>query len=501
MKKMNKTAIIFDEPELEFRYGQKVKDPHDGLSLFGPFDADDKSSNPGTISYVIIGTRHDIETFKTWAKLMNQACTDAPRNNNRLWPVFPGYEAAFGIPWPDKAVAEYEIDDKKLSDAANYREQHERAYKVVDLYLEQIKIAKKRDEKISLAICIATDEVWLNCRPKSHVAHPVGEKMSRGRLVHRKTGQFELFTPFNPDQYSLSPDFRRQLKARAMEYELPVQIIRESTLRPNDSYERGERILTPLSDRMWNLSTALYYKAGGKPWRLVTAREGVCYIGLAFRLTGKGNTACCAAQMFLNTGDGIVFLGEYGPWYSADTNQFHLTPDAANNLLKGVLDTYRSQGGKELTEIFLHSRSTISAKEFEGYKKACPKGVKVVGVKVRPLRYGAQLFRMGNMPIIRGTFWELNEKNGLLWGSGFKPRLATYNGSEVPTPLHIEIEHGEASIERVAQDIFGLTKLNYNACRLGDSQPVTVGFSDAVGEILIANPTVKSRKPNFKYYI
>ena len=68
-------------------------------------------------------------------------------------------------------------------------------------------------------------------------------------------------------------------------------------------------------------------------------------------------------------------------------------------------------------------------------------------------------------------------------------------------PLRIEIQHGEASIEQVARDILGLTKLNYNACPLGDAQPVTVGFSDAVGEILISNPTVTCRRPNFKFYI
>jgi hypothetical protein len=43
--------------------------------------------------------------------------------------------------------------------------------------------------------------------------------------------------------------------------------------------------------------------------------------------------------------------------------------------------------------------------------------------------------------------------------------------------------------------------INYNACKLGDSEPVTIGFSDAVGEILVTNLTVASRKPNFKYYI
>jgi hypothetical protein len=47
----------------------------------------------------------------------------------------------------------------------------------------------------------------------------------------------------------------------------------------------------------------------------------------------------------------------------------------------------------------------------------------------------------------------------------------------------------------------GLTKLNYNACRLGEAEPVTVGFSDAVGEILVSNPNVKARSLKFKFYI
>lgn len=92
-------------------------------------------------------------------------------------------------------------------------------------------------------------------------------------------------------------------------------------------------------------------------------------------------------------------------------------------------------------------------------------------------------------------------RSAYLWASGFKPSLLTYDGWEVPTPLRIDIEHAEADIEQVALDIFGLTKLNYNTCKLGDALPVTVGFSDAVGEILIANPTVKATSPSFKYYI
>lgn len=495
---MNDSIILFNEPELEFRYGQRMQDPHDGLALFGPYDAD-QSSKPGKSTYIVIGNKVGIGKFHSWSKIMNTPTVG--NQNSRLWPSFPGYEAVFLSEWPIDPAYSYEIDKDGLSEASFRREASERAFRVVDYYLNEIKKAAKLDEKISVAICVVPDEVWLNCRPESTVSNPTGEMISSMIRSSRKMGQMEMFGKFDPDQYHLSTDFRRQLKARAMEFGIPLQIIRESTLHPNDDIPRGQRHLTPLSDRMWNLSTALYYKSGGKPWRLVTAREGVCYIGIAFRKTGNGNTACCAAQMFLNTGDGVVFLGEYGPWYSEKNNQFHLSRSAAHNLLEGILKTYRELGGKELTEIFLHSRSNISSQEFEGYQSACPPNVKLVGVRVQPEVKGLRLYRPGDMPTIRGSFWRLNDSSGLLWGNGFKPRLGTYDGWEIPVPLKIDIQYGSAPIERVAQDILGLTKLNYNSCRLGEGEPVTVGFSDAVGEILISNPTVSHIKPQFKFYI
>jgi len=415
--------------------------------------------------------------------------------------TYPGFEAAFCSKWPESPAWSWSIDRETLLEASRKKDSHERAYAVVEMYLDGLRKAKKLDD-VRVAVCVIPEDVWLNCRPRSRVTNPSDSGISKDLREDRKRGQRELFEEFNPDQYYLSPDFRRQLKARAMEFDIPIQIIRESTLRLSSDTPFGERGLTLLSDRSWNLGTALYYKCGGKPWRLSTAREGVCYIGLAFRrVPEESNTACCAAQMFLNTGDGIVFLGEFGPWYSSKTKRFHLNKGAAKDLLAGVLKTYDDLEGKPLTEVFLHSRSTIDPDEFSGYQAACPEGVKVVGVRVRVDRFGPRLYRTGQMPVLRGTFLRINDRSGYLFGAGFKPRLATYDGWETPVPLRIDIEHGDASIEQVAQDILGLTKLNYNACRLGDAQPVTVGFSNAVGEILISNPTVKNRRPNFKFYI
>jgi len=96
---------------------------------------------------------------------------------------------------------------------------------------------------------------------------------------------------------------------------------------------------------------------------------------------------------------------------------------------------------------------------------------------------------------------KVGDRAAFLWGSGFKPLLGTHDGWEVPLPLRVDIQHGKADVNQICGDILGLTKLNYNACRLGESEPVTVGFSDAVGEILVSNPKVARRLPQLKYYI
>jgi hypothetical protein len=205
--------------------------------------------------------------------------------------------------------------------------------------------------------------------------------------------------------------------------------------------------------------------------------------------------------MFLDTGDGVVFRGQYGPWYSPEKNEYHLNRESARTLLRGVLDTYHEQGGKQLKEIFLHSRSSISLEEFEGYSEACPKDVAMVGIRVQSARDEMRLYRRGKWPVLRGTVWQLNDRAAYLWGSGFKPTVLSYDGWEVPVPLRIDIQYGTGDLGQICEDILGLTKLNYNACKLGASQPVTILFSDDVGEILVSNPTIKTRRPNFKYYI
>ena len=137
---------------------------------------------------------------------------------------------------------------------------------MANLYLRPVeKQVPLLDAKPAVAVCVVPDEVYLNCRPKSYVADPSDELKTAGErkdlksaIDDRRRGQsrmgfLESSEPL--EQYGLSPDFRRQLKARIMPFDIPVQIVRESTLDVTDQVRNGEKGTNPLSDRLWNLGT------------------------------------------------------------------------------------------------------------------------------------------------------------------------------------------------------------------------------------------------------
>jgi hypothetical protein len=95
----------------------------------------------------------------------------------------------------------------------------------------------------------------------------------------------------------------------------------------------------------------------------------------------------------------------------------------------------------------------------------------------------------------------VDRRNAFLWTSGYVPKLQTYPGREVPTPLKVRVVFGDVAIEQVLEDILALTKLNFNTCIYGDGVPVTLRFADDVGEILTAIPGVTSKPLSFRHYV
>ena len=122
--------------------------------------------------------------------------------------------------------------------------------------------------------------------------------------------------------------------------------------------------------------------------QLANVRSGVCYVGLVYKRQPKADDsrhACCAAQMFLSDGEGVVFRGALGPWYQPDSKQFHLDRSAAQQLASTVLGEYRLRHPDDPNpaELFIHAKSSFSDDEWGGFVDACQgKGTNVVGVQI-----------------------------------------------------------------------------------------------------------------------
>ena len=211
--------------------------------------------------------------------------------------------------------------------------------------------------------------------------------------------------------------------------------------------------------------------------------------------------ACCAAQMFLSDGDGVVFRGALGPWYSSKTKQYHLDRSSARDLIGMVAEEYRRLHGGPPAELFIHARSAFAEAEWNGFEDGCPTSTRLVGVQIRDARDDLKLFRAGKYPVIRGTAALLTERNAFLWTAGYVPRLDTYMGPETPNPIQVKVQKGHCDLETVLHDVLGLTKINFNSCLFNDRLPVTIRFADSVGDVLVSAPIEGEPRLPFKFYI
>lgn len=501
--------IQLKEPRLLFRYNQKLEDPRDGLTLFGPID---DAQTPYGILSGVVGTPDGIRKFRKFVKQMQ-----SPQFNTKTVerPFFPGFQAVFGIEWSEQRITEIELNTHEIHKHIYNKESHKRVYETVNYFTDKIlKELKEENANMNVWFIIVPDEVYALCRPNSVVEKEFAittNNPTRGRAKKFLTAP-SLFEEDNlsAEPFKYDANFHHQIKARLLEHKIPTQIIRESTLAPEeflDKYKQPIRDLAALKGHIaWSISTAVFYKAGGKPWKLADIRSDVCYVGLVYKKDDRGKNprnACCAAQMFLTTGEGIVFKGAIGPYYNDKTGEFHLKKKDATTLIKLVIETYKSiHDGKPPKELFIHAKTSFDNIEWSGFKEELPEETNLVGVTIKEDGNFKLYKDDGRYAMLRGTAYLLDERAGYLWTKGFVPRLQTSLAMEIPNPFHIEITKGEASIRQVIEDVLALTKLNFNACLYGDGEPVTLRFADDIGNILTAAPIKDGEQPLFfKYYI
>ena len=472
--------------------------------LFGPpYDHCD-------VQYGVIGLPDSIDRFETWSERLVNAIPSEPNVASSV--LFPGFETIFRTPWPRKARVRIEISESSLTEVLRNTDSHQRVFDAVTLFAKPItRWVSEEDPKVSLWFVVVTEELWKLCRPLSRVSRSEGIEppmhLSHNQAL-RLLREPDLFDEANDaaEKHRFENHFHNQLKARLLASQAITQVVRETTIAPHDFLNKLGHPIRRLQDPAtvaWNLSTAAYYKSGARPWTLADIRDGVCYIGLVFKSTGNPDDdteACCGAQMFLHTGEGVVFKGSVGPWHTGKRGEFHLPKKDSAEIVDLCVNSYKQWHGSYPTELFIHGRTHFNRDEIDGFREATPNGTSIAGIRIHKPN-DLKLFRDGRRAVLRGLALKIDDRNAFLWASGYVPKLRTYPGREVPTPLRVRIVFGNVLLTTVLADILALTKLNFNSCIFGDGFPVTLRFADDVGEILTAIPNVTSKPLPFRHYI
>lgn len=513
---MNEMRVIYiEEPKLLFGHGQRCEYVKDGLFTFGPLE---KIPGASALRFGVVGTAGGLLRFARWSETIRRGIKISDGRAHKMG--WPGFGAVFDTEWPVHAIAELTVDAKEISTAIRRADRHEAVYETVGIYERAIRRHLNQEEsRPDFWFVVIPEEVYRLGRPEQIVS--TAERTESKLLMTRKeahkrldggTGllfsdwQREAEQALEIEGYEIN--FHNQLKARMLAQHVVLQILRETTIAPTDflnTFGKPKRRVDDPSTIAWNLTTTAFFKAQGRPWQLDGVRPGVCYVGLVYKRLHQPKVdanACCGAQMFLDSGDGVVFKGVEGNWYQAERKECHLSEEKAHSLMSLVIQTYREKHIHPPTELFIHGRARFDDAEWRGFMSAVPPETQLYGIRIRR-SLDNKLYRADSTtPVLRGIALVLYHRRALLWSRGFVPRLQTYPGWEVPTPLDIEICRGEADIEQVLKDVLGLTKLNYNACIFGDGMPVTLRFANAVGEILTAVPSSINFKPlPFRFYI
>jgi hypothetical protein len=487
-------ARVLAEPELEFRAGNRHIDPRYGMALFGPADADAPTA-PRQIAVGLIGSPSAVEGIRRWLDRC-RAPIDAklakPGQENLFLP-FPGFniEGAYRSELVFDNGLIREIPDRELRLLAR-SDVKAAVAEGVELYLAAARSLCDTG-RCRVLICARPDELQ-------------EDEYSEPPSPSDGDDAAEPVEPAEHD-HGLGGDFHDLLKARALTLPCPLQIIRRETWEGVVKDRRDRSRQRPLQDeatRAWNLHTALYYKAGGTPWRLPRNSTDLasCYVGVSFYRTSDGSELHTAvAQVFNERGDGVVVRGGAAKISRVDRRP-HLNQRDARQLLADALSEYRRMHGHLPARVVLHKTSSFNDEEIEGLRCAAEeKEINFIELVWIQRRAAPRLFRSGQLPPLRGTTLRLDPQTMVVYTRGSVEFFRTYPGMYVPRPLLLRPATKTTDLARAATDVLGLSKMNWNNAQLDERDPLTLRTAYRVGAILKHVPSGEQIATRYAYYM
>lgn len=479
------------EPELEFGTGRHV-DIRFGLMSHGPVDYA-RSLAPRQIRLGLVGTTQTLEAVTTWLARCRDGIPAKKSNQPNLFPRFPGFgiDSCFHASLETEPRLQRTIPQRELDRLSKLSNSNLMVSEAVPLFANEVQYLAQ-NASVDVVIC-ALPMVLLDA-----IQAKRDEEDGYQRRGHDDDG----------DDGKVRLDLHHMLKARAMAAGRPIQIVRPDTYDPEQRkrIKRDPSRTRQLQDDAtiaWNFHTALYYKAGGTPWRLVRdpSQLTACHVGISFYQTlDASQLQTSLAQIFNERGDGIIIRGGQAS-ISKEDRQPHMSEKAAYDLLFQALESYRQEHWTLPARAVIHKSSAFTPEERAGFQTAIDEQ-RVASVDMLWLSEAfTRLFRMGAYPPLRGTFLSLDNYSHILYTRGSVDFFSTYPGMYVPVPLRLRCELVAQTPRYLATEVLALSKMNWNNTQFDRSDPITMRAAHQVGNVLKYVSERSQIAPQYSYYM
>jgi hypothetical protein len=486
------------EPKLLFGSGGMSIDPRLGLARFGPYSTSDTGVRD--ISIGIIGPERETGELQGWLEYCQNPIPGKEGSLN-LDPHFPGFGQAFRSRFSVSHSWELIIPRSKLQASLADNDPVKRFERTVELYCERVVAAAESQPYPQVILFALPQDLLDRCSSVRPGRGPRRRKVRSAKIDPRQLKFFFAEEDLDTIEESAETrevyrNFRRAVKVRIMRWGIPIQLATPKLWQHRADAQHP-------ATKAWNFCTGMFFKAGDVPWMWADMPAGTCYVGIGFYrpANDRSSMRTSLAQVFTNRGDGLVIRGqkfEKEDQYSAP----HMPPDLATDLMRRAIESYTTaNNGIPPAHLVVHKTSRYWPDELEGLQSAATDVpyqtyTTLDERDIRFVRY------MKDYPPLRGTLCTIEgAEEAFLFTRGSVTVKQSYPGPYVPKPLVI-VEHiGDSPLERIAKEILGLSKMNWNSALIANLYPITVQFAGRVGDILSAAGPSDPIASQFRFYM